>query len=158
MVFKLVSFLLWILRLLHRTIPSVASFVVVFSADRTKVLLVQHSYNNGKWSLPGGGLEPKEDAIDTGEREFEEETGLRCSLLWRDLVGVFFLLKSAGVVFLFMGTIVGGKKKDTTDETLRCEFIPIATLDDVNVYPAQRAFIRRARAWSPGNQPLFDRP
>jgi 8-oxo-dGTP pyrophosphatase MutT (NUDIX family) len=158
MVFKIVSFLLWILRLLHRTVPSVASFVAVFSEDRTKVLLVQHSYNNGKWSLPGGGLELSEDAIATGKRELKEETGLCCAIAWVSLVGTFFLRRSAGIVFLFVGTIVGGRKNGATDETIGCEFVPISSLGAMDVYPAQRAFIRRALAWSPGDPPLYDRP
>lgn len=158
MVFKMVSFLLWILRLLNRTVPSVASFVAIFSEDRTKVLLVQHSYNNGKWSLPGGGLEPGEDAIATGKRELNEETGLCCTIGWVSLVGTFFLRKTAGVVFLFVGTIAGGKKNGATDETIGCEFVPIASLGTVDVYPAQRAFIRRALSWAPGDPPLYGRP
>ena len=138
--------------------PSVGVFVAAFSPNRSKVLLVRLSYGKKQWSLPGGGLEFGEDAIAAGKREFEEETGLVCDISWESLVGTFFLRKEAGVVFLFVGTIIGGEKRDSTDETLCAESLPLETLVDWDVYPAQRAFIRRAFEWVPGSQPCFDRP
>jgi 8-oxo-dGTP pyrophosphatase MutT (NUDIX family) len=134
--------------------PSVGVFVAIFSKDG-KVLLVKHSYKKNQWSLPGGGLESGEDAIAAGKREFEEETGLLCNISRESFVGTFFLRKSAGVVFLFVGTITGGEKSDSTNETLCAEFLPLDTLVDWDIYPAQRTLISRAFDWHQGNSPFF---
>ena len=40
-----------------------------------RVCLVRHTYVRG-WYLPGGGIEPKERAVDSMIREFREETGI----------------------------------------------------------------------------------
>jgi 8-oxo-dGTP pyrophosphatase MutT (NUDIX family) len=116
---------------------------------------VKHSYKQNQWSLPGGGLESGEDAIIAGKREFEEETGLLCDISWESLVGTFFLHKSAGVVFLFIGTVVGGEKRDSTNETLCAEFLPLETLVDWDVYLAQRTLISKAFNWRQGTPPFF---
>jgi 8-oxo-dGTP pyrophosphatase MutT (NUDIX family) len=43
-----------------------------------RVLLVRHSYGSGRWTLPGGGLGAREDAVDGLRREIREE--LACEL------------------------------------------------------------------------------
>ena len=133
-------------------------FVAVFSDDATGVLLVQHSYNNGRWSLPGGALEFGEIDLAAGKREFTEETGLICEISRSTHVGTFFLRKSAGVVFLFVGKIVGGELNGSTNETVCTKFVSFDELGQYDIYPAQRAFIRRARAWRPGCPPIYDYP
>lgn len=133
-------------------------FVAIFSEDRSGVLLVQHSYNSHEWSLPGGGLDPGETVIGGGIRETEEETGLIPAISDKTLVGVFSLRKSLGVVFLFVGTIAGGKLNGSTDETIGAKFIRFDELCGYPVYPAQRAFIERARIWRVGDPIIFDYP
>lgn len=49
---------------------------VVWDARRERILLTRRS-DNGKWCLPGGGLEPGESAAEAVEREVFEETQLR---------------------------------------------------------------------------------
>ena len=45
-----------------------------------KILLIQESskssWRPGKWGLPGGKIDPKENMLEAVEREMHEETGL----------------------------------------------------------------------------------
>lgn len=61
-------------------IPNAASVALI---DRDKVLLIQRARAPyfGLWSLPGGRLEPGEDAETAAIREVAEEVGLRCFAL-----------------------------------------------------------------------------
>lgn len=60
--------------------PNAASVALI---DRDKVLLIQRARAPyfGLWTLPGGRLEPGEDADTCARREIEEEVGLRCFAL-----------------------------------------------------------------------------
>jgi 8-oxo-dGTP pyrophosphatase MutT (NUDIX family) len=53
--------------------------VLAFDAEG-RVLLVRHSYGNGAWMPPGGGLQKGEDPLGAAQRELREETG--CTLHW----------------------------------------------------------------------------
>jgi ADP-ribose pyrophosphatase YjhB (NUDIX family) len=57
--------------------PNAASVALI---DRDKVLLIQRARAPyfGLWTLPGGRLEPGEDAETAAVREIGEEVGLRC--------------------------------------------------------------------------------
>ena len=48
---------------------------VVFDASGAQVLLTQRT-DNGRWCLPGGGMDPGESAVEACVREVWEETGL----------------------------------------------------------------------------------
>lgn len=56
--------------------PIAAASAVLFHGDR--VLLVERGYGPaaGRWSLPGGHIEPGETAEAAARREVQEETGL----------------------------------------------------------------------------------
>jgi 8-oxo-dGTP pyrophosphatase MutT (NUDIX family) len=41
-----------------------------------KVLLVRHTYGDGRWDLPGGRMKRGEPALDTARREMREELGV----------------------------------------------------------------------------------
>ena len=60
-----------------KRIPNAASVALI---DRDKVLLIQRARAPyfGMWTLPGGRLEPGEDAETGAVREIHEEVGLRC--------------------------------------------------------------------------------
>ena len=60
--------------------PNAASVALI---DRDKVLLIQRARAPyfGLWTLPGGRLEPDEDAEACAVREIAEEVGLRCFAL-----------------------------------------------------------------------------
>lgn len=56
--------------------------------DRRRVFLVRHTYTTG-WYLPGGGVEPGENAIGALGRELREEGGIEMRGTPR-LHGIFF--------------------------------------------------------------------
>lgn len=59
---------------------------VIFDEKREKVLLTQRT-DNGRWCVPGGGMEPGESAAEACEREVWEETGLKVRAT--RLIGVY---------------------------------------------------------------------
>lgn len=59
---------------------------ILFDETRQKVLLTQRA-DNGRWCLPGGGMDPGESAAEACEREVWEETGLRVRA--KKLLGVY---------------------------------------------------------------------
>ncbi len=62
--------------------PGVAA--VIFDGER---VLLQRRDDNGRWGLPGGGVEPGESVRDAIVREVREETGLEVEPL--RLIGVY---------------------------------------------------------------------
>ncbi len=58
----------------------------IFDAKCEKVLLTQRT-DNGRWCLPGGGMESGESAAEACEREVWEETGLKVRVT--RLIGVY---------------------------------------------------------------------
>lgn len=59
---------------------------VIFDASRQKLLLQRRS-DNGRWGLPGGGMNPGESAAETCMREVLEETGLQVKVT--RLIGIY---------------------------------------------------------------------
>lgn len=69
-------------------IPEVAIIVLTDPAGR---VLMQHRGHDahvepGRWTPPGGHLEPGEDAEHAAHRELREETGLAAALTPREIV------------------------------------------------------------------------
>ncbi|GLF98911.1 NUDIX hydrolase [Streptomyces yaizuensis] len=54
--------------------------VVLIQDQAGRILLVQPTYKNGAWQLPGGGAQAGEAIADAAARELAEETGLRREL------------------------------------------------------------------------------
>jgi 8-oxo-dGTP pyrophosphatase MutT (NUDIX family) len=59
---------------------------ILFDDSRQKILLTKRS-DNGRWCLPGGGLDAGESATEACERELFEETGLRVKV--KRLTGIY---------------------------------------------------------------------
>ena len=59
---------------------------VLFDESREKVFLTKRA-DNGRWCLPGGGMEAGESAAEACVREFFEETGLTVEVI--RLIGVY---------------------------------------------------------------------
>ena len=80
---KLILRLLYALHILSR--PLVILWFSMFESRRVRVavwceeelLLVQTSFGPQRFSLPGGGIEKGESAVQAALRELREETGLR---------------------------------------------------------------------------------
>lgn len=97
---------------------------LVLVVQNGKILLVRESAApfRGKWSLPGGRLQPGESIRRTAERELLEETGILpelTGLLYIDqLVGT--KAEGSRIRFVFLGKPAGGGLKKTEDEHSMC--------------------------------------
>lgn len=88
----------------------------IFDEKREKVLLTQRA-DNGRWCLPGGGMESGESVAEACEREVWEETGLKVRVI--HLIGVYsnpdqLVIYPDGnkaffVVMSFEAEIIGGE-------------------------------------------------
>ena len=103
----------------------VGASALIFDESREKVLLTQRE-DNGRWCLPGGGMDPGESAAEACVREVLEETGLEVRVT--RLVGIYttpdLLIefpdgnKIQSVAFSFEVEITGGElglSDETTD-------------------------------------------
>ncbi len=77
-----------------------------------KILLVRETLEKvrGKWNLPAGRLEMKEDIFTCAKREGEEETGFRLKPVY--LVGIYqhhLTLEHNVILFVFKSEIIGGE-------------------------------------------------
>ena len=75
--------------------------------QRGHLLLVRHSYGNGSWMLPGGGIARAEDPLAAALRELAEETGLRLAGPRCVAVADEPLYGTVNRVHLFTGTAQG---------------------------------------------------
>ena len=94
---------------IHFQDPKVAAGVLVESDG--KVLLVRRANvpMQGKWTLPAGFVDGKEDPRSTAVRECLEETGLEIEIV--DLVDVVYGAehpRGASIVIFYRGRTVGG--------------------------------------------------
>ena len=98
---------------------------MIFDDAREKILLTRRT-DNGRWCLPGGGLDPGESAEEACVREVWEETGLRANVT--RLIGIYtdpnFIVEYADgnqhqiVAMSFEAKVTGGKlslSNETTD-------------------------------------------
>jgi 8-oxo-dGTP pyrophosphatase MutT (NUDIX family) len=89
---------------------------IIFDETRQKVLLTQRT-DNGRWCLPGGGMDPGESAEEACVREVLEETGLEVRVT--RLVGIYtspnLIIEYADgnlvqpVAFSFEAAVTGGE-------------------------------------------------
>lgn len=64
----------------------VGATAILFDESGTKILLTRRT-DNGRWCLPGGGMDPGEDLAETCVREMKEETGLDVQV--KRLIGIY---------------------------------------------------------------------
>lgn len=133
---------------------SIGVFVAI-TDKHNKMLLVKN--NNGKWGLPGGGVEQGELVDSTAKREVEEETGFKVKIARQ--IGVFSLTKSLGVVILFEGEITGGEMKNRQDKEIsERRFFGIEEILSLGqgIYPAQLGLLRHVIENSNNKHPVYD--
>ena len=104
---------------------------IIFDEARKKVLLTRRS-DNGRWCLPGGGMDPGESAAETCVREALEETGLEVRVT--RLVGIYTTPnlmieypdgnRKQPVAFSFEAEITGGEL-GLSDETTEFGYFPL---------------------------------
>lgn len=73
-------------RIGKQAILKVGCAAVIFDPNREKVLLTRRT-DNGRWCLPGGGMDAGESAAEACAREVWEETGLLVAI--DKLIGVY---------------------------------------------------------------------
>jgi ADP-ribose pyrophosphatase YjhB (NUDIX family) len=95
---------------------------VIFEPGRGKILLTRRT-DNSLWCLPGGGMNPGENAAETCVREVFEETGLIVQVI--HLIGVYsspdWLIEYPDgnrvqiVAMSFEVEVIGGKMNSTSE-------------------------------------------
>jgi 8-oxo-dGTP pyrophosphatase MutT (NUDIX family) len=123
---------------------------VIFDKTGQKVLLTRRT-DNGQWCLPGGAMEPGESAIETCEREIQEETGLEVRA--GRLIGVYSdphqLVeypdgnKVQIVVLNFEAEVIGGEP-GLSDETTEFGYFIWAEIESMNLIGRQKERIADA--------------
>jgi len=96
--------------------------------DNDRLLLVKETKPSalGRWSLPGGRLEPGETLQEGAAREALEESGLVVDV--GPLIGAYHCLATleggSALNFVFRSTVIGGKIR-TTAEHPDVRFVPL---------------------------------
>jgi 8-oxo-dGTP diphosphatase len=112
----------------------------VYVEDDSGRLLLLRDAESGRWTLPGGKLEPGESLEDCARRELREETGLEAASLeplhllagpeyrYRDDTGVW---DSVGVVYRARG--VSGGLRLPADEITEAQYMRATELRDLDL-------------------------
>jgi 8-oxo-dGTP diphosphatase len=129
---------------------SIGAFGIILCNDG-RIVLVRHKYGEQKLSLPGGGIEAKETPDKAGSREILEEIGIHVDLRF---IGMYFLHKSPGMIFLFEGKSAESIFSPDANEI---EEIVLVYPDNLppDVYPAQKKLIDRWRTDNLGDSGSF---
>ncbi|HEX8058430.1 MAG TPA: NUDIX domain-containing protein [Novosphingobium sp.] len=106
--------------------PRVSGCRVLAFDGEGRVLLVRHSYGSGNWMAPGGGLKRGEDALLTGPRELQEETGCALEGVWRVALVEEPLKGATNVVHVLAGQAVGAPMPDGREVIEAAFFSPEA--------------------------------
>ena len=128
---------------------SAAAFGLVVN-DRNEILLIQRGYggSKGKWSLPGGHAEKREELWETARRETLEETGIRMS------TDVLYYKSERNHFEIWRGRRIGGRRKAQRGECLDAQWFQPDMLphdDDLAFGPDRRA-IGKWAAENPGSR------
>lgn len=110
-----------------------AAIVVVLDEDERILMMWRHRFilDRWVWELPGGYLDPEEDAAICAAREVEEETGWRPRsmdplLSFQPAVGT---IDQENLVFLARGADPTGVSPDI-NETAKVRWVPLAEAHD----------------------------
>ena len=123
---------------------------IIFDESREKILLTKRT-DNGRWCLPGGGMDPGESVEEACVREAYEETGLHVRII--RLVGVYtspgLVIEYAdGNIFQpvslsFEAEITGGEL-GLSDETTEVGYFTIEDVKTMDLMDHHRARIQDA--------------
>lgn len=143
--------------------PAPNSIKVAVSAlvqdGQGRILLIRRS-DNGKYSVPGGGLEAGETVAQAVVREVREETGIEVDVT--ELVGVFsnpehVIAYDDGEVrqefsICFRAQPIGGKLR-TSEESSEVEWVRPAELSERDIHPS--ILLRIQKGLESSDSPYF---
>jgi len=137
-------------RIAKNTEFRVSVTAIIFDELREKVLLTQRS-DNGRWCLPGGGMDPGESAEEACARETFEETGLEISVT--RLIGIYtspdVIIEYAdgnqwqSIGMNFEAQITGGGLR-TSNETIKCGYFSVDSFEAIDLMENQLERIQDA--------------
>lgn len=112
---------------------------LIFDKAREQVLLTRRE-DNGRWCLPGGGMDAGESAAEACVRELLEETGLEVRVT--KLIGIYttpdILMeypdgnRTQPVAFSFEAEIIGGKL-GLSDETTEVGWYTTQEMESMDI-------------------------
>lgn len=127
--------------------PEIAAVGAIAVRDGALLLIRRgHAPSRGRWSLPGGRLEPGETAQQALIREMAEETGLTVEV--GELVGEVVRAGPRGVTYRiqdFRVTPVGSDQPVAGDDALDLAWVP---LNDVPKYQLSAGLLGTLRRWA----------
>lgn len=131
---------------------------IIFDDMREKVLLTQRT-DNGRWCLPGGGMEAGESAAEACEREVWEETGLKVGM--KRLIGVYsnpnqLVVYPDGsqvfmVVLSFEAEIIAGEPR-LSNETTAFGYFSLKEMENMPMHGEHKSRVEDAM---PGSDALM---
>jgi 8-oxo-dGTP pyrophosphatase MutT (NUDIX family) len=132
--------------------PSVASLI---HDDEGRLLLVRHV--EGRWQLPGGGVEPGERPAEAARRECAEEAGITIEPM--RIFGVYGGPEqrityangddAAWVITVFEARLVAGRPAPSDDETIDVGWFSPDELDQLEFAPSTRSVLDSILAGRP---------
>lgn len=138
-------------------VPAVSAVIL----HNEKEILLQMRMDNGKWSLPGGMMDPGETIEVAIKREVKEETGFDIEV--KQLIGVYsdpnhVIAYGNGEVrqqfsICFSCEIKGGSLS-VSHESKKVEFVSLSTLNTLDMHITQKIRIQDALT---GNSKAFIR-
>jgi len=119
---------------------------VVFDVDG-RLLLIQRANPpaQGRWSLPGGRVEPGEQAQDAVRREVREETGLDVEVI-REVGTVIRPAPSGGqyVIRDFLAGPIGEVEVRAGDDAADARFVALAEMSEL---PLSEGLVEALQEW-----------
>jgi ADP-ribose pyrophosphatase YjhB (NUDIX family) len=123
---------------------------VIFDETRTKALLTRRT-DNGRWCVPGGGMEAGESAAEACIREVWEETGLNVRV--KRLIGVYsnpdqLVIYPDGnkahfVVMSFEAEIISGEL-GLSNETTEAGFFSVQEMESMPMHGKHKERVENA--------------
>jgi ADP-ribose pyrophosphatase YjhB (NUDIX family) len=108
--------------------------LAVITNEKGEVLLVQPTYSEGKWQLPGGYVENGESPFDTIRRELLEELNINVEI--KRFAGVYYKAYEHNLNIVFVCGITGGTPIPDKNEILTYDFFDIDSLPKGLSYPS----------------------
>jgi len=139
----------------YPTAPIPSAHAIILRGDTVLLVRRAHPPSQGRWSVPGGGIELGETISQAAEREVREECGIQIRAgpiidvadnIVRDRSG---RVQFHYVVIYVQGRYVGGEACSASDAA-DAGWARYEELEGLDMHPAARQAIRRAYAMRHG--------